>query len=115
MARRCHVRAMPRRSPLDDPTTAAHAWKRYKRLMKAMAALAIVVIAATLGGFSWSNDFLSIHFFIAVALGIGLTIMLTAALMGLLFLSSGTGHDEAVANPDDDDQASVWAGEDRRR
>lgn len=106
---------MPRRSPLDDPTTAAHAWNRYKRLMKAMAALAAVVIAATLGGFSWSNGALSIHFYVAVALGMGLTIMLTAALMGLLFLSSGTGHDEAVADPEDDDQASAWTGGDRRR
>jgi len=28
--------------------------------------------------------------------------MLTAALMGLVFLSSGTGHDEAVSDLDDD-------------
>ena len=38
---------MPRRSPLDDPTTAAHAWARYKRLMKAMAAFAFVVLGFT--------------------------------------------------------------------
>jgi hypothetical protein len=32
--------------------------------------------------------------------GFGGTIMLTAALMGLVFLSSGTGHDEQVRNID---------------
>ena len=100
---------MVRHSPLDDPATAAHAWGRYKRLMKAMALLAFVVIAATLAGFYWYNGFVSVHFFAAVALGIGLTIM------GLLFLSSGTGHDEAVADPDEGDQSSVWTGGDRRR
>ena len=106
---------MVRHSPLDDPATAAHAWGRYKRLMKAMALLAFVVIAATLAGFYWYNGFVSVHFFAAVALGIGLTIMLAAALTGLLFLSSGTGHDEAVADPDEGDQSSVWTGGDRRR
>ena len=82
--------------------------------MKGMGLLASVIVAATLVGFYWYHGFLSLHFFIAVALGIGLTIMLTAALMGLLFLSSGTGHDESVAEPDED-QAPRWSGSDRRR
>ena len=30
--------------------------------------------------------------------------MLTAALMGLVFLSSGTGHDESVTDLMDDDE-----------
>jgi len=29
-------------------------------------------------------------------LGIGFTMLLTSALMGLVFLSSGTGHDDAI-------------------
>ena len=36
------------------------------------------------------------HLFIAAALGIGFSMLLMSALMGLVFLSSGTGHDEAV-------------------
>ncbi|MEM7690396.1 MAG: hypothetical protein AAF291_15375 [Pseudomonadota bacterium] len=40
----------------------------------------------------------SIHFFVAVALGAAFTMGLTGALMGLVFLSNGTGHDEAVDN-----------------
>ena len=45
----------------------------------------------------------SIHFYIAVALGVGFTMLLTSALMGLVFLSSGTGHDEAIEDPLRDD------------
>ena len=56
----------------------------------------------------------SVHFFIATALGIGFAMMLTAALMGLVFLSSGTGHDESVSDLDDDDQAER-SGDGRKR
>lgn len=97
---------MAKRSPLDDPGTSAHAWARYKRLMKWMAAFTLAVVMTALGLFYWYNGLVSIHFFIATALGIGFAIMLTAALMGLVFLSSGTGHDESVTDlaedqPDD--------------
>ena len=93
---------MARRSPLDDSRISAHAWARYKRLMKGMAALTTTVVALTLGAFYWQNGVVSVHFFIATALGIGFMMMLTAALMGLVFLSSGTGHDESVSDLTDD-------------
>ncbi len=50
--------------------------------------------------------FVSIHFYIATMLGIGFTMMLMATLMGLVFLSSGTGHDESIDDPFEDD---TWA------
>ena len=93
---------MARRSPLDDPRTSAHAWGRYRWLMKWMATLTLTVLVATLGAFYWINGVVSVHFFIATALGIGVMMMLTAALMGLVFLSSGTGHDESVSELTDD-------------
>ena len=37
-------------------------------------------------------------------LGIGAAMMLMAALMGLVFLSSGTGHDEAIVDPLEDER-----------
>jgi hypothetical protein len=95
---------MARRSPLDDVRTSAHAWARYKRLMKGMAAFTIAVVVAALGLFYWQNGLVSVHFFIATALGIGFAMMLTAALMGLVFLSSGTGHDESVSDLADENQ-----------
>lgn len=94
--------AMVRRSPLDDPRISAHAWARYKRLMRGMALFTLAVVVLTLGAFYWQNGPVSVHFFIATALGIGFAMLLTAALMGLVFLSSGTGHDESVADATDD-------------
>ncbi|NVE95385.1 hypothetical protein [Altererythrobacter lutimaris] len=95
---------MPGNSPLDDPEKAAYAWARYRRIMRLMfgATVAVVIIAIAL--LYDSDGEQSIHFFIAVALGIGFTMLLTSALMGLMFLSNGTGHDEAVDNnlPDHD-------------
>jgi len=90
-------------SPLDDPRNAAHAWARYKRIMRAMGWVTGVVVLASLAFLFWQNGFVSINFFIATALGIGGMMMLTAALMGLVFLSSGTGHDDAVIDPLADD------------
>lgn len=58
-----------------------------------------MVVLATLGFLFWQNGFVSINFFIATALGVGGMLLLTAALMGLVFLSSGTGHDAAVVDP----------------
>ena len=93
---------MVQRSPLDDPANSKHAWDRYKRLMKGMGVLTTAAVVAVLTYFYVRDGLVSIHFFIATALGIGVMMMLTAALMGLVFLSSGTGHDEAIENPLDD-------------
>ncbi|KUR72222.1 hypothetical protein AQZ52_02745 [Novosphingobium fuchskuhlense] len=87
-----------RPSPLDDPDYAAFAWGRYFRVMRWMGLLTLVVIALALAYLYETVGLVSIHLYIAAVLGIGLTMMLMAALMGLVFLSSGTGHDEAVDN-----------------
>lgn len=90
---------MVSRSPLDDPEYAAFAWNRYKRLMRWMAGFTLICVIVSLAILFWNNGFISIHFYIAAALGIGFTVILTAALMGLVFLSSGTGHDESIEDP----------------
>ena len=100
---------MPNRSPLDDPRNSAHAWARYKRLMKGMALFTLGVVIVVLVAFWWFGGGIPIHFFIATALGIGLMMLLTSALMGLVFLSSGTGHDESVSD------ATDQSGDDRNR
>lgn len=89
---------MARKSPLDDPEKAAHAWARYRRLMRFMLMLTIGTVAIALTLLYRRGDDVSVHFYIAVALGIGLTMLLTAALMGLVFLSAGTGHDDSIEN-----------------
>lgn len=104
--RQCMSDAVIPKSPLEDPQKAAYAWARYKRLMRLMmmATIAVVVIAMAL--LYDGEDPASVHFYIATALGIGFTMLLTGALMGLVFLSSGTGHDESVTDlMEDDEQA----------
>jgi len=93
---------MARRSPLDDPQTAAHAWARYRRLMRGMFLLTTAVVILALALIYREIGMVSIHLFIATALGIAFAMLLMSALMGLVFLSSGTGHDESVAQADDD-------------
>ena len=93
---------MARRSPLDDPNVAAHAWARYKRLMRWMLGFTGVVVIVALSAVYIQVGMASVHLYIATALGVGFAVLLTSALMGLVFLSSGTGHDESVAENRDD-------------
>jgi heme/copper-type cytochrome/quinol oxidase subunit 4 len=96
---------MLHRSPLDDPGIAAHAWARYKRLMRWMFGFTLAVVIAALALLYSQTGMVSVHFYIATGLGIGFAMLLMSALMGLVFLSSGTGHDEALADNEADDQA----------
>jgi hypothetical protein len=90
-----------RPSPLDNPDYASFAWARYWRLMRWMLAFSLLVTTMALAIFWWQNGMVSIHFFIATAGAVIVSIMLMAALMGLVFLSSGTGHDESIEDPFD--------------
>ena len=93
---------MTRHSPLDDPQIAAHAWARFKRLMRWMFGVTVLVVLGFLAMLWSRKEPVSIHFYIATALGVGFATMLMSALMGLVFLSSGTGHDESVRDGDRD-------------
>jgi hypothetical protein len=103
----CHVGAMAKRSPLDDPRVSAHAWRHYKQLMIGMVGMTVLVVIVALTVIYLTVGMVSVHAYIAAGLGIVLTMMLMSALMGLVFLSSGTGHDEAVSNLEDGD-ADSW-------
>ena len=85
---------------LDAPDYAAFAWRRFRRMLAWMAlaaalavAIAIWVLEAVYGPRAWVAILAAIG-------GFGGTIMMAAALMGLVFLSSGTGHDEDVERID---------------
>ena len=71
--------------------------------MRWMGLFTLVVIAIALFALSHLEGSVPIHFYIATALGIGGAIMLMAALMGLVFLSSGTGHDGAIGDRREDE------------
>ncbi|WP_353203646.1 hypothetical protein [Sphingomonas sp.] len=85
---------------LSDPAYAAFAWARFRRILGWMAVVAAVFIVAAIlvlqsvyGPMGWVA-------ILAVIGGAGGSIMLAAVLMGLVFLSSGSGHDEAVEEID---------------
>ena len=93
------------RSPLDDPDTAAHAWARYKRLMRFMMVITLLMVGGSFVALYRENGLVSAHLYVATALMVGFAMLLMSGLMGLVFLSSGTGHDEAISDPfrDEDD------------
>jgi magnesium-transporting ATPase (P-type) len=87
---------MAQNSPLDDPDSAAFAWARWKRIMALMGAISALTVILVLAYMWIAIPGLSIHFYIATALGVGVSMMLMSALMGLVFMSNGTGHDDSV-------------------
>ena len=87
---------MTKKSPLDDPQQAAFAWARFRRLMRFLFLLTVGIVAIAMALLYKQGSAASVHYYIAIALGIGFTMLLASALMGLVFLSSGTGHDEAI-------------------
>ena len=90
---------MPQPSQLDDPLRASVAWARYWQLMRWMGWFTAICIVISLSILFYRHGFVSIHLYIATAAGVGFAVMLMAALMGLVFLSSGTGHDESIDDP----------------
>ena len=92
------------KSPLDDPETAAFAWARFRRLMRWMMLVTITMVIGSMVVLYRSNGLVSVHFYIATALGIGFAMLLMSALMGLVFLSAGTGHDDSIIDPLDDER-----------
>ena len=57
-----------------------------------------LTVAVALYVLSALEEPVSIHFYIATGLGLTVMMLLTGALMGLVFLSNGTGHDDAIGD-----------------
>ena len=81
---------------LDDPEQAAFAWARFRRILWWMALAAATCSAAALWGLDRWQGPLGWVTILATIGGVGGSVMMAGALMGLVFLSSGTGHDSAV-------------------
>jgi ABC-type Na+ efflux pump permease subunit len=98
---------MDRPSPLEDKAIAAFAWRRYRRLMTGMALTALAVTALSLWILAERNPTASIHLYFAAAGGVFLSVMLGAALMGLVFLSAGSGHDDVITDRIEDERQDI--------
>ena len=88
-----------RPSSLEDPGYAAFAWGRYRSLMWWMAGASTVAVVVALGTLRLFIGPIPLPIMITTAGGIFFSVLLAAALMGLVFLSSGSGHDEAINDP----------------
>jgi heme A synthase len=91
-----------RPSQLDDPQYASFAWERYKRLMRWMALASLIAVVVGLGVLRYFTGPIPVLMMVFTAGGIFFSVLLAAALMGLVFLSSGSGHDEAIDDPFED-------------
>ena len=91
----------PRRSAPDQLERAASAWARYKRMMKWMVLAAAVTVLLALAWLWSDTGELSIHMAIATIAGVGLSVLVGTGLMGLVFLSNSSGHDEAASGRKD--------------
>lgn len=95
------------RSPFADPAASAFAWARFRRVFGLWSLFTLTVVIAVLAWLAVSRGYESLHLFLATAIGVGVTMELAGALMGLAFLSSGSGHDEAVRDFDPGNQDSA--------
>lgn len=96
------MEAMPRHDPIplqpDAPRDdTALAWARYRRFMGWMVLLALAMGLLAVGWLATDDGPLRLHMVIATLLGVGFTILVGTGLMGLVFLSNRTGHDEDAA------------------
>ena len=80
---------------------AAAAWARYKRMMKWMVLAAAIAVLLALAWLRSETGMLPIHMVIATIAGVGLSVLVGTGLMGLVFLSNSSGHDEAASRHED--------------
>ena len=89
---------------LDDPDYAAFAWGRFRRLFAWMAYASLAAAIGAVGALWWWLGDMTLHMGLATAAGVFLSMLLAAALMGLMFLSSGSGHDTRIDSGVGDDR-----------
>ena len=85
--------------PEHDHATPRHdrsalAWSRYRSLMKWSGVAAAGAVVAALLYLGASGEPMPFSMVVATIAGVGLSVLLGAALMGLVFLSNASGHDE---------------------
>jgi asparagine N-glycosylation enzyme membrane subunit Stt3 len=92
--------------PQHDPTPpslerTALAWRRYKALMSWMALAAVVAALLAVLYLYVSGGEIRIHMIIATVAGVSLSVLLGTGLMGLVYFSSHSGHDDQIGRGDE--------------
>jgi ABC-type Fe3+-siderophore transport system permease subunit len=94
--------AMPRHDPVPPRTEAAPLdWARYKSMMKWMALASAIAAALAVAWLKATSETMPWQMVVATIAGVGLSVLLGTALMGLVFLSDRSGHDEAASGRED--------------
>ncbi len=87
---------------MSDISNTEH-WQRFRRLMWLMLGLAA---AGVVGLFIWvwaAGMPFHFHMMLAMSLAVVFSLLLAGALMGLVFLSNRSGHDDSIERQDDPD------------
>ena len=87
---------------LEEVQRAARAWTRYKQMMKWMLLAAGLTVVAALGWLKAMGEEMPLHMVIATVAGVGLSVLVGTGLMGLVFLSNRSGHDDAASGRNQD-------------
>ncbi len=66
-------------------------------MMKWMLLAAALTVLAALAWLKSSGEPMPIHMVIATIAGVGLSVLVGTGLMGLVFLSNSSGHDDAAS------------------
>lgn len=102
------MEAMPRHDPIPGARSAreaeaAKAWADYKRLMKWMALAAVLTASLSLLWLASQGTEMRLHLVIATVAGVGFSVLIGTALMGLVFLSHRSGYDDDATKRGRDD------------
>ena len=87
---------------LDDRDYASFAWRRFRRVLGWMALAGAVTAALCWWWIDHQYGPLGWVATLALLGGVFFSVLMAGALMGLAFLSSGSGHDEHVRDFDPD-------------
>ncbi|ODP36081.1 hypothetical protein [Sphingomonas turrisvirgatae] len=68
--------------------------RRYHRMFRLVGAIAFASAVLAVGALYLSLGEFQLHASIAMAIGIGLSVLLGGVLMGLIFVSNASGHDD---------------------
>ena len=93
---------MPRQDPTprQEMERSQLAWAKYLQLMRWMALAAFTAVLLALIYLKSTVANVPIHMVIATVAGVGLTVLLGTGLMGLVYFSNNSGHDEQAARSD---------------
>ena len=75
------------------PVTANNVRLRYRRMFKLVGLVSLATAIVAVAALYLSLGEFQLHASIAMAIGIGLSVLLGGVLMGLVFLSNASGHD----------------------